>query len=324
MIEDRAIPTPLDELCDFYAGVADESTHRRVAATLEQANSPQSLLLGAVDASARDLLGSRTASVWDRGYYSRFGRAYLRRHSLVAAVLISIVMTGGWAFITPKPVLRDNFSENWFHPGKWREQSRPVVRFENGYARLQNRGFLVTKKEYREPIELSLDWRWIDLKGDPLYTDDLTVALRSHGQPRGDRPWEATDGILVRFSSGPSRVSIGLGAAVGDMEGLAVSAPAIYPMPSNVWRKIRIVDTGESIEVYLSGDSYYPNADAQTPLPRDDREPILTVAYDEPFSAGHIAIYNREYVGDSREHAGGVPHESHIDNVRIYRLEDVR
>src|SRR4051794_18994048 len=66
---------------------------------------------------------------------------------------------------------------------------------EVGHLRLNNRGSIRTTQEFPGPIEIEFDWRWIDLAGDSLYRDTLTVVLHSSGEHAKQHPFAVVDGL---------------------------------------------------------------------------------------------------------------------------------
>src|SRR5207244_3146917 len=77
--------------------------------------------------------------------------------------------------------------------------ARPVVRQGDGHLTLINRGVIKSHQEFAEPVAISFDWRWTDHSDSPIYTDHLTVVLRTAGEPPEERPYEIPDGIAVKF-----------------------------------------------------------------------------------------------------------------------------
>lgn len=225
-----------------------------------------------------------------------------RRNWLAAACVLLLAGVGwsGYALLVNPPLLEDNFNGRWFDAGKWLG-ARPVLRQEDGHLRLSNRGAIVTQQEYPQPVSLSFRWRWLDLAGDPLNADHLTIALRTRGFFNPARPFEVQDGILVKLNASSGAASI---QSVTEETLISQTAIATLPMPADLWHTVRITDDGETICLYLAG----PN------IPREHvKTPVLQLHSARRGQEYHIAIYNREFVADAT-------HESHIDDFLLERL----
>jgi hypothetical protein len=239
----------------------------------------------------------------DEGVVSRLLRALRNRKFLLAACLFLAAIGVGWAgyaMFTPSPLLEDDFQGSWFDAGKWLVPRR-VVRQEDGHLRLINRGAIVTQEEFPGPISISFRWRWLDLAGDPLYADHLTIALRTRGFFAGEWPFEVQDGILVRLNGWGGTASI---FSVTDEKVVVTRPVGSAPMPPDAWHTVRITDDGQTIRLYLGGPE----------IPEQYlREPFLSLHHPVPAPHHHIAIYNRELVADAA-------HESQLDEFRLERL----
>ena len=64
----------------------------------------------------------------------------------------------------------------------------------------------MTKGEFPQGLSISFKWMWAD--GRETYCDDLTVALRTAGNPRKKWSHEVEDGVTVRFSPQEGKISI--------------------------------------------------------------------------------------------------------------------
>lgn len=241
--------------------------------------------------------------------------------AMTAMLLVSVAAGSIWVLIRPRPILSDDFEDGWLNGRIW-NTPRPGVKELDGYVRLSNRGYLVTAVSCPPPVQIELDWRWIDLAEFPQYTDHLTVVLRTSGTPRSQNSYEATDGIAVHFDAQVGSVHINRirndPSAVHSAETLAstdgkvdlpaqLSEPLPGPLaiPASVWHHVRIVDDGETISIYMVG----PHVDRAY---RDT--PLLQANVPSKPSGEKIAIYNRE-LNDR------APHQSHIDNVMILSLD---
>lgn len=193
--------------------------------------------------------------------------------------------------------MADSLDGGWLDPTRWKTGRRMTTAVD-GYARLNDRGSLVTVGEFPAPVEVELEWRWIDIAGDIAYRDTLTVALHSSGEHAPTHPFEIRDGVAVTFQAHSGQVSL---SPRGDAQFGGTTPEGALPMPSKKWHKIRLIDDGRTIVVYFSG----PAIDRS----RGDT-PALTAPYVGKFSRHHVAIYNREPVA-------GAFHESHVRNVSV-------
>lgn len=235
---------------------------------------------------------------------TRLMRLLRNKKSVLAASILLLMIGVSWAgyvLLAPSPLLQDDFRGRWFNASKWNAPRR-IVRQENGHLRLINRGAIVTQKEFPGPISISFRWRWLDLAGDPLYADHLTIALRTRGFFSGERPFEIQDGILIRLNAWGGTASI-----------FSATDPAIdvikplgsAPLPADMWHDIRITDDGQRIALYIHGPEIPEQPGSQ---------PFLSLLLPAQAQEYHVAIYNRELLAD-------VVHESHIDDFRLDRLQ---
>lgn len=134
-----------------------------------------------------------------------------------------------------------------------------------------------------------------------MYADHLVVVLRTTGEADRERPFEAKDGVMVRFNAWTGQVYID---AEPNNRHYAATAPGSIKMSPEAWHHIRITDDGRNVAVYMSGPAV---ADESSDTP------ILSAECPDVGVAGHIAIYNREELA-------GIPHESYIDNVVVTAL----
>ena len=280
------------------------------AARIEHSARRDKMLAGSIELLAA-LAGcpQNVAEFPRRTIWQRMAHAALA-HRLVAALVLALAALGAmgsayyvWA---NQPLFHDDFQLGIYDLSKW-EPVRDVPDVtssvpEMGFMRLINRGYLVTKDEFEGPISVDLDWKWIRLGDDPLYSDSLNVVLRTSGQPRATRPWEVEDGISVTFDCVRNSVTI---AEKSANRALAISPVTSVPMPANEWHQIKITDDGMFVEVYIRGPS----------IRHDPKQPVLRAKIPEGSEHRQVCIYNREVVGMAR-----IPHESAIDNVVIRAL----
>ncbi|CAN5392266.1 hypothetical protein BH10PLA2_BH10PLA2_23690 [soil metagenome] len=235
-----------------------------------------------------------------------------RRKTLVAAAVAAIVtfvaggVWAGWSYLH-RPLLEDHFLRRTFDSLRW-AAPRPQVRPEYVYIKLTNRGYLVTQQEFEGPIELSFRWRWLDLAENPLYSDNLTVTLRTTGEPSEESPFNIKDGVMVVFSTYDSRVMV-TGKPIADPPGVPHviqrrTEMGQVPMPSERWHDIRIRDDGTTIQVFVSGPE----------LPSENaKKSVLSVSWPLKERGRKIAFFNREMLK-------WAAHESHITDVVVRTL----
>ena len=57
-MEKPSEPIQLDKLCDFFAGKADDQTHREMTEALNNPESPESVFMAGVSETSRQWIGS--------------------------------------------------------------------------------------------------------------------------------------------------------------------------------------------------------------------------------------------------------------------------
>jgi hypothetical protein len=224
----------------------------------------------------------------------------LRLIKLAASVLFVLLLTSlgyaGYAWWTA-PLFADDFKSGWFDSSKWRAPPEIIeaggVFAEKGHIRLINRGYLVTNQEFKQPIELSFDWKWSQLGLLPKYADHLAIALRTTGVPRQTHSYEVEDGVVLKFDAYGGNLILSQGS---HDEPTFLLPQGTLPLPQEQWHQIRVTDDGETISVYVSGPAI-PDAFAKKPVAQ------ITVKYQG--KANPIALYNREMLKS-------IPHESSI------------
>ena len=157
--------------------------------------------------------------------------------------------------------MEDNFNDEWLDTRKW-ETARPTTIEEGGHLRLNNRGSIRTTEEFQGPIEIEFDWRWIDLTGDTLYRDSLTIVLHSSGVHTKEHPFRVVDGLEIAFLASAGQVGI---ASLAAPHRATYTAPAAVPMPAGKWHHIRIIDDGAFITIYVTAP-HLPPSSARTCL----------------------------------------------------------
>lgn len=227
----------------------------------------------------------------------------LRKAVIAASILVvACGMTwAGYKLLSPRVLLQDNFNADWFDSRIWKT-GRRGVREMNGGMRLMNRGSLVTKKEFAEPLAVSFRWKWIDHAEDPLYADELVVALRTTGEHKKEHSYEILDGVLVRFNTWEGSAAIFKGVSATP---LASVPRGSLPLSADEWRDIRITDDGETVSVYLTGKGIDP---------KYGKTPLMQARCPDYRPGGHIGVYNRELLADA-------VHESWLDDFLICALK---
>lgn len=231
-------------------------------------------------------------------------RRFRVRKSVLAILLLLLTATAayaGYVLTRTPPLLEDSFSSQTVSYNNWeRKLGRAGVRAEKGHLRLLNRGSVVTRQEFEGPIEVSFDWRWLDLGTHPHYAETFHVVLNTHGLHEDQHPFQITDGFTIDFNCVAHAVHMGLVHGPYSLH----AAPDSTPFPSDEWHHVRIVDDGVSISVFITG----PAID-----PKYEEQPVLVATPPSRPSGRRIAFFNREYVA-------GINHESNIDNVVVRSL----
>lgn len=233
-------------------------------------------------------------------------RSFRRQAALAAGVLLAVggIAWGSYELLRERPLLEDDFGKKTISNANWEPHlGRKGVSASDGYLRLLNRGSVATRREFNEPIEIELDWKWIDLAQWPLYAEIFSVCLRTNGEHKKEHAYEILDGLKIEFNAVEGRVRA-VRAGVPDPSLLKAAALDSTPFTPGEWYHLRLVDDGQIVSVYLSG----PSID-----PKFKKEPVLTVAIPEGLTGKRIALFNREYVS-------GTNHESQVDNVRVRAL----
>lgn len=232
----------------------------------------------------------------------------LNKRSVTVAIVILCATTllgAGWITLINRPLLSDNFNSNWFDPDHWQRPPDHIqhsgVVVQDKVLRLINRGYLITHHEFPGPIDLSFDWKWINHALNPVYADHLTVVLRTNGAARQEYSHEAASGIRIKIDAWGGNLVV---TRSSDEHKFVSPLTSVIPLPSDVWHSIRITDDGTRIQVFILTQG--------APAP-DTSRPLLSVEVPSEPGARQIAMYNREYVGDTL-------HESWIDNVVVRRL----
>lgn len=230
-------------------------------------------------------------------------RSFRRQAALAAGVLLAVggIAWGSYELLRTQPLLEDDFGKKTVSNANWDpHRGRKGVSASDGYLRLLNRGSVVTRREFDEPVEIELDWKWIDLAQWPLYAEIFTVCLRTNGEHKAQHAYEVLDGLKIECNAVEGRVRA-VRAGVPEPSIITAAGLDSTPFTPGEWHHLRIVDDGQAATVYVSG----PSID-----PRYKKEPALTVAIPEGLTGKRIALFNREYVA-------GTNHESQVDNVRV-------
>ena len=224
----------------------------------------------------------------------------------VALIVIGAGVTGASLnLLFHAPLLQDDFNDNWFDSRIWLPPplhgKNQGVRETDGHLKLVNRGFLISKQEFNEPIDVSFDWRFSELGLNPVYADHLAVMVRSSGQANPVYPFEIEDGVRIHFNAWTGVVAL----VEESGKQLVTTVPGAVKMAAETWYHIRITDDGERVVVYLNEGK--GNA-------RRDAKPVIEGLFPKSNRSGHLVFYNRELVG-------GIPHESFIDDIVVQALQ---
>ena len=297
-----------DDLIAFVQGTLpdDLAEELRHAANADPELAARLEALATVAGSPLELAGPER-----KGTSSR--RRFLTKAGLTVGGIAAMGLGGVWGrsyWLEPKPLVVDDFDDGWLDIRIWETRlCRPRVKEENGYARLTNRGSLVTRMQFHEPIIVKFDWMWIDHTEDPLYPDILTVNLRTSGKHSLKHAYESLDGARIWFNPHSGRVNIGTFEWLKDDptpigRPLAESKGEPLPFASGVWHTITITDDGSRIAAFISGGKIKG---------RNANEPVVEAIVEAAGAERRVSIYNRELVGSS--------HESRIDNFSIRPLQ---
>lgn len=231
---------------------------------------------------------------------------------IALAVLLIVVFSGGgvaaYQYLFQSTLLSDDFQGGWFDSDKWLPPPENIkdggIRAELGHLRMVNRGYIVPRREFPEPIQIDLEWKWNQLGLNPLYSDILTIALRTDGTAR-KYSHDVEEGILVQFNAWGSFIQI----ATPDGKLLATTSKSetlkIHAMPAEQWHKVRVIDDGKSIHASFSAQGNSIDSLEET---------VLVYEVKENLGGKRFAIYNRELVA--------FPHESCIRNLTVKQIKE--
>ncbi|MFM8251952.1 MAG: hypothetical protein ACKOBW_10195 [Planctomycetota bacterium] len=222
---------------------------------------------------------------------------------VIAACLLTLGSYTAWAIITT-PLLSDPLNRGWFNSKVWLPPTDKIegsgVRAEEGFLRLVNRGYLRPRQEMPAAYELEFDWKWSQLGLNPEYAEHLTIVVRTNAEPSENRPYEATNGVLIKLNAWGGYINV----ADPDGNEFARTPSASTPFPAEKWHRIRIRDDGERISIDVTGPLIPESKDGQ---------PLLECRHVSKQLGPRFAIYNRELVG--------FPHESMIRNLVVRELK---
>jgi hypothetical protein len=198
------------------------------------------------------------------------------------------------------PVCAEEFMDDF----KTLSSERWTVDFPSPYGlaevrteelRLQSGALIRTKKDYG-PANVYLNWAWADHAGTTEGADALTVILRDSGEKKMH--------VAVHAGTGKCTVTSVQGGKERELATgtLPTRDNNLYAIDVNHWQRIRIVDVGDSIKMYV-----YP-LDADDP----PAEPVVTAEYDaKNFPPGKIGVTNR------RQEPDGPTQESFVSRIKI-------
>ncbi len=230
-------------------------------------------------------------------------RRRLKRRLAAAVGTVALLAIALWVAANHWPariLLADSFEDPQQSRRNWSDASPTITNsrlqasldYVDGQARLRNRGGLASWGHFPDPIALKFKWKWTEGKG--IYSDILSVALRTAGGLRDQWPHGQGDGIQIDFSPPDGAVRFVDLLHSNEVGGVRNG----IPLPQNEWLNISIVDDRQQISVYLN----------------DSPEPILRGPAPHPSRHHRILFYNREPVF-------GIEKESLIDDVRIEAIK---
>ena len=185
-----------------------------------------------------------------------------------------------------REVFHDSFDGPSLDSAHW-TVGRPQVGVEDHQVVLRNRGYLITANEFPHGVSARFGWTWT--QGDGIYADTLSIVLRTSGTWPSARPFDARDGILIRFNPYAGDVYMenrSSGKVYATANGLSI--------PRYTRQSTRVVDDGETIAAYFG----------------DSSKPVVSARVTEGADHHHLAFYNREDVG-------GVVKESVLDRFVV-------
>lgn len=158
--------------------------------------------------------------------------------------------------------------------------SDPKVTFGKDMITLQNRGCIVSKKEFPDGLRLRMSWQWT--KGNTVidgqkYYEVLCVVVRTDGKLREAWAHEIEEGIVARFSPNGNSLTLERWELDKEVEVLDKKENVQFALGQGY--NVVVVDKKTSIEVYFG----------------DDKSPTLKANVDPKLGKRrHVAIYDRE------------------------------
>ncbi len=237
----------------------------------------------------------------------KWGSMAVKGLIIVSAVILISATVYAANVLFDSTIFYDSFRSKTFDRSRWKTPPDIIVnqgggvRPEAGFVRLVNRGYLQPDRTFPAKISIEFEWQWNWLGLDPLYSDHLTVALRTNAIPNPDFFYEVSDGIVIKFDASTHAVSIS-GADGNQME---ITEGSTVRMPHDEWHNIKITDDGNIVSVFIDGPEI---------VNKHHNKPVVTLRKARTSSDGFgIVVYNRELQQ--------FPHESCIRSFRVRTLE---
>jgi hypothetical protein len=128
-----------------------------------------------------------------------------------------------------------------------------------------------------------LEWAWEKQVEEKAMADALTLLFRTSGEI--DKSGQTTDGLRVTLHAGTGVVTIDNAKTGKELAKGTLPAGDVYALPPVGWHKLRVVDMGKSLMVYVG----------------DGQEPITVGSYDPATFKGKLfGITNRAKEGNVR------------------------
>jgi hypothetical protein len=125
---------------------------------------------------------------------------------------------------------------------------------KSGVVNLKNRGLLKSKQQYPKGCELTFDWQWVAGNPDEDYGDSLAVVLRTSGDQKKKWSHEIEDGLMIRFWHTKDGGTLKLEHFKKGQASSKLIKELTKQWDQYTLYAIKIVDTGDKIEVSVDGD----------------------------------------------------------------------
>jgi hypothetical protein len=153
-----------------------------------------------------------------------------------------------------------------------------------GDVELKNRAGLVSKAEYPKGFKLTFTWSW-ESPDEKLYPDHLCVAFRTDGKQNEKRPWELSQGLLVRFNPHGE-----------GFKGRVLVEEARNDLPLQVADTVKDVELKPGVEHRI-----YIEDRLDMVIVKVNGKQVMKHKLDKDAGSGshHVLFYNREPVADA-------------------------